>query len=182
MIYDSQNSPLRIAEVLFGERQGRLGLTLCPGKKELPYRWNRDLAEDLRVIHSWGANTVLTLIEDHEFDLLQVNSLGNDVRSLGMNWIHLPIRDVDVPDLRFEAAWATVGPEIHRRIDAGERILIHCRGGIGRTGLMAGLILVERGCDPRDAIHRVRAVRRGAIETAAQEDYVRKAKKTHAID
>lgn len=168
----SQSSPLRIAEVLFGEREGRLGLTLCPGKKDDGHGWNRNLEDDLRVIRSWNASTVVTLIEPHEFDLLQVPTLGETVAQLNLRWIHLPIRDVDVPDERFEQGWQTAGPEIHRRIDVGERILIHCRGGIGRTGLVAAQLLVERGCPPRDAIHRVRAVRPGAIETQAQEQYV----------
>jgi len=181
IVHDSQSSPLIIAEVCFGENEGRLGLTLCPGKKDGPRGWNRDLVEDLRIIRHWGAGAVLTLIEDHEFQLLDVPSLGDDVLAMGMSWYHLPIRDVDVPDHRFEAQWQTVGPLIHRRIDGGERVLIHCRGGIGRTGLVAGLILAERGCPPRDAIHRVRAVRRGAIETRAQEDYVLKARQTHGI-
>jgi ADP-ribosyl-[dinitrogen reductase] hydrolase len=43
---------------------------------------------------------------------------------------------------------------------------------LGRTGLVAGLILVERGCAPLDAIRQVRVSRPGAIETAAQERYV----------
>ena len=173
---DSHVSPLVIAEVLFGDREGRLGLTICPGKKDAAAGWNRDIETDLRAIRNWGASTVLTLIEDHEFALLQVQEMAVGVQSLGMDWIHLPIRDVDVPDERFEFGWKSIGPELHRRIDAGERVLIHCRGGIGRTGLVAGLILVERGCDSRDAIHRVRAVRRGAIETRAQEDYVKRAR------
>ena len=168
----SQSSPLRIAEVLFGEREGRLGLTFCPGKKDDGRGWDRDLDDDLRVIRSWGASTVVTLIEAHEFDLLQVASLGEAVEKIGLRWIHLPIRDVDVPDERFELGWQTAGPEIHHRIDEGERIVIHCRGGIGRTGLVAAQILIERGCIPRNAIHRIRAVRPGAIETWAQEQYV----------
>jgi ADP-ribosyl-[dinitrogen reductase] hydrolase len=99
-----------------------------------------------------------------------------------MDWMHLPIRDVDVPDDRFERAWALTGPTLHRRIDRGERILIHCRGGLGRTGLVAGLILVERGVTPRQAIERVRAVRPHAIETRAQEGYVLSAKpRTHGL-
>jgi protein-tyrosine phosphatase len=55
--------------------------------------------------------------------------------------------------------------------------VIHCRGGVGRSGLVAGLILVERGCAPRDAIRQVRISRPGAIETAAQEQYVVKFRK-----
>lgn len=168
----SQSFPLRIAEVRFGEREGRLGLTLCPGKKDPEYGWDRDLQEDLRVIRNWGASLIISLIEPHEFRLLQVPEFGDSATQFGMSWIHLPIRDVDIPDDRFESGWSAVRPEIHHRIGTGERILIHCRGGLGRTGLVAARILVERGCLPRDAVHRVRAVRPGAIETLAQEQYV----------
>lgn len=169
---NSRNSPLRIAEVLFQDGEGRLGLTICPGKKDAGRGWDRDLEEDLAAIKRWGATTVVTLIEDHEFEMLGIQDLGAQVAVQGMMWHHLPIRDVDVPDQRFECAWTATGPELHHRINAGERVLIHCRGGLGRTGLIAARILVERGCPPRDAINRVRAVRPHAIETSAQESYV----------
>lgn len=168
----SLDSPLKIAEVPLGPDQGRLGLTICPGKKDPPRQWHRDLTEDLRVIRDWGATALVTLIEAHEFRLLGIDDLGIAVERQGLQWIHLPIRDVDVPDDRFERAWKLAGPALHLRIDAGERILIHCRGGLGRTGLVAGLILVERGVSPRQAIDRVRAARPHAIETRAQEHYV----------
>ena len=168
----SNDSPLRIAEVPFGQNEGCLGLTICPGKKDAGRGWKRDLAEDLAAIRRWGARTVVTLIEAHEFALLGIPTLGGEVAALGMTWHHLPIRDVDVPDARFETAWQAVGPVLHRSLDAGERILVHCRGGLGRTALVAARILIERGCMPREAIHRVRAVRPHAIETSAQERYV----------
>ena len=168
----SLSSPLRIAEVLLGPGEGRLGLTLCPGKKDGGKGWNRDLKIDLEAIRTWGATTVITLIEDHEFSLLAVEALGDEVRRFGMEWLHFPIRDVDIPDERFAHAWKEARPVIHGRLNAGQRILIHCRGGLGRTGLVAALILVERGVEPRSAMRRVRAVRPHAIETTAQENYV----------
>lgn len=170
----SRTSPLRIAEIQLGDCEGRLGLTLCPGKKDDGRGWDRDLDEDLRVIRDWGATVVVSLIEPHEFDLLRVPGLAETVARHDMHWFHLPIRDVDIPDERFELGWQSAGPAIHQRLQAGERILIHCRGGLGRTGLLAALILVERGSDPREAIRRVRAARPGAIETTAQEQYVLK--------
>src|ERR1035438_480615 len=112
---DTASSPLRIDEILLGKGEGRLGLTICPGKKDLPRKWNRDLDEDLSVIRNWGATTVVTLIEAHEFELLNVGRLGKRVEELGMRWIHLPICDVDVPDRRFEKEWVAAGPEIHDR-------------------------------------------------------------------
>jgi ADP-ribosyl-[dinitrogen reductase] hydrolase len=66
---NSQNSPLQIAELILDDCQGRIGMTLCPGKKDADRRWNRNLDEDLKVIREWGAATVLTLIEDHEFTM-----------------------------------------------------------------------------------------------------------------
>jgi len=169
---NSQSSPLQIAEVLLEPGEGILGLTQCPGKKDAGRDWDRDLKEDLRVIRGWGATTVVTLIEDHEFRMLGIETFEQDVRAFAMDWVHLPILDVSIPDHRFEKAWVLDGPRLHKRLDKGERILIHCRGGLGRTGLVAGRILVERGCDPRIAIQRVRAVRPHAIETSAQERYV----------
>ena len=46
------------------------------------------------------------------------------------------------------------------------------RGGMGRAGTVAARLLVERGMSPRAAIHAVRAVRTGAIESRSQEAYV----------
>ena len=171
-IRTSRSSPLKIAEVPVAPSSGRLGLTICPGKKHISSNWDRDLPTDLKAIQDWGATTVVTLIEDHEFRLLSVQALEREVRELGMDWLHLPILDVSVPDSHFEQLWGTVGETVHSRLDAGERILIHCRGGLGRTGEVAGLILVERGIRPQDAIRQIRAVRPHAIETSEQEDYV----------
>ncbi len=173
---NSENSPIHIAEVRLEQGGGSLGLTLCPGKKDAGRSWDRDLSTDLQAIRAWGATTVVTLIEDHEFRLLRIESLANEVRALGMNWVHLPIVDVSIPDSHFEDAWVREGPMLHDRLNVGEKILIHCRGGLGRTGLVAGRILVERGCAPKNAIQWIRSVRPHAIETSDQERYVIKSK------
>lgn len=151
---------------------GFLGLTTCPGKKDASRHWDRDLAIDIQEITDWGASSVITLIEGHEFRLLGIELLGESVVEAGLHWWHLPIRDVDVPDAQFERQWETVGPEVHASLSSSEKILIHCRGGLGRTGLLAGRILVEQGVEPLKAIATVRAARPGAIETAEQERYV----------
>ena len=124
-IKTSQNCPLQIGELQVNPGQGYLGLTLCPGKKDLGRHWDRDLGEDLQAIKAWGASTVVTLIENHEFAMLHVENLGHVVESLGMEWIHLPIVDVSIPDIRFENGWVTEGEKLHARLDAGERIITH---------------------------------------------------------
>jgi len=57
-----------------------------------------------------------------------------------------------------------------------ERIAVHCRGGLGRTGTVAGLLLVEFGDKPKTAVKTIRAVRPGSIETTDQEKFIENCK------
>lgn len=173
MIRTSQTHPIRVDAVPV--LNGLLGLTLCPGKHGDSLNgapWARDLDTDLEALRAWGAGLVLTLIEPHEFGLLRVPDLGERVLARGMGWGHLPIRDVHVPEGPFLARWPQVRADLLARLDAGGRVVIHCRGGLGRAGLVAALLLMEAGASAREAIRAVRLARPGAIETAAQELYV----------
>lgn len=167
----SQTHPLRIDEVQAGHAGGIVGITFCPGKQGDSYTgapWARDLDIDLDAIARWGARAVVTLIEDHEFEMLGVPGLGSAVRERGIEWHHLPIVDVQPPDARFESGWATSGPRLLELLGAGEKVLVHCRGGLGRAGTVAALLLVETGVTGEEAVRRVRAARPGAIETEEQ--------------
>jgi protein-tyrosine phosphatase len=169
----SVSDPLWIASLPVGG--GELGLTLCPGKRGASLSgawWERDLALDVAAIAAWGASAVVTLIEESEFGLLGVEGLPEAVRAAGMEWVHLPIEDGSVPDERFERAWPGVWPQMQTRLSSGERVVVHCRGGLGRAGTVAALVLVECGESPAVAIERVRAARAGAIETAGQKRWV----------
>jgi ADP-ribosyl-[dinitrogen reductase] hydrolase len=90
-----------------------------------------------------------------------------------MRWLHLPIRDVSVPDRSFEANWVVAGAELRSVVRRGGSILLHCRGGLGRAGTIAARLLIELGMDAQSAIDAVRAARLGTIETREQELHVR---------
>ena len=66
----SLSHPLQIDELPIDGIDGILGLTLCPGKTD-PYgltaSWRRDLTADMDVIAEWGASTVVSLIEKHQY-------------------------------------------------------------------------------------------------------------------
>ena len=75
----SLTHPLRIAEVTAGDAGGIIGITFCPGKRGdsmAGHRWEHDLAADLDTIAAWQAAAMVTLIEDHEFIMLDVPDLG----------------------------------------------------------------------------------------------------------
>ena len=169
----SLTHPLQIDAMPCGG--GLLGMTMCPGKKVTsnPYsRWERDLALDMGVIVGWGASALVSLMEDHEFRCFGVTDLGDVAEDAGLEWHCLPIKDVRVPDERFERLWAYSGHVLRRKLASGERIVLHCRGGIGRTATIAARLLIESGVVPEDALHRVRAVDIRRVETSDQKSYV----------
>lgn len=89
-----------------------------------------------------------------------------------MRWLHMPIVDVSVPSQSFEKQWCEELPQLLSTLNGGGKILVHCKGGLGRAGMVAAFLLIESGEHPEEAIRNVRHVRPGAIETPAQERFV----------
>jgi protein-tyrosine phosphatase len=170
----SLTHPLQIAEVS-APGGGTVGITFCPGKFQqsaFSGAWARDLRADVKAIRDWGGDAVVTLVTERELADLRVADLGSEVVASGMQWLHLPIIDVSVPTAEWDERWANIREGLHASLTGGGKVLVHCKGGLGRAGTVAARILVERGVPPREAVEAVRQVRPGAIETGQQEAYV----------
>ncbi len=98
-----------------------------------------------------------------ELESLQVADLGAQVKAHGLQWFHCPIEDDHAPLADFAAAWQQAGPLVHQLLDAGKTVAIHCKGGSGRTGLMAAQILLERGNNKDNVKSTVQALRPYAL-------------------
>ena len=171
----SATHPLRIDSLPL--LRGRLGLTLCPGKKQkfaVSGTWDRDLDTDLAAMRAWGATELVTLIEDHEFDELSVTALPERAQAHGFHWHHLPIQDQRAPDAGFERLWLNTLPSLKGALERGEGVVLHCKGGLGRAGTVAARMLLELHPELSvDEVFRlIREVRPGAIESRAQECYL----------
>lgn len=174
MVRNSSSDPLRIDEVAVPGARGVIGLTFCPGKRQreaISGAWERDLDTDLAAIASWGARAIINLVEEHEMLELGVADTAERLPA-GIDYFHLPIPDAGIPDAQWEAAWSAHGAVVRARLAAGHKILVHCKGGLGRTGLLAARLLIEFGMPPAQAVSAVRAARAATIETDAQLEYV----------
>ncbi|MBI4499721.1 MAG: dual specificity protein phosphatase family protein [Gemmatimonadetes bacterium] len=78
---------------------------------------------------------------------------------------HVPVADFGAPTL---PQLASALSAIHTGVSAGDRVAVHCGGGLGRSGTVAACYLVDLGHDWRTAVAVVRAARPGAIEMGAQ--------------
>jgi len=142
----SESHPLRIDFVKPLSAPGKIGMTLCPGKHQdngLSGRWRRDLVSDIKRIIDSGATVLVTLVERHELDYLGVSDLGQQCQVAGLEWHHLPIKDQCAPDESFELLWARVGEKLRLRLRDGDVFVLHCMGGLGRTGTVAAPIDAE---------------------------------------
>lgn len=172
----------QIFELEVPGKAGVIGMSACPGVRiDAVRRGNtaRHLKNDIAGFQEWGATGVITLNEEEELENLGLSDLGVRLVGSGVWWRHLPILDMNVPLPEFEDLWQVESRRICESLAAGERIVIHCLAGLGRTGMMAARLLVDMGMAPERAIIEVRRVRPRAIQTVEQADYVKQfARKT----
>ncbi len=168
--------PVGMDVVEAGPQLGLIGMTACPSiafHRGAPGRpWVPDLEADLDAIAQWDTAAVVTLLPSHEMRQLGVGRLGEEVVKRGMRWFQFPMVIMQAPGGEFEAQWAEQGVEIRQLLRDGKNVVLHCHGGLGRTGTVAARLLIEFGENAAVAVDRVREARWGAIETQEQEDYV----------
>lgn len=130
---------------------------------------------DINVVRDWGATTWVNLLTSEEMKNLHVNNMPEALQAVENDilYLHLPIEDAGIPDYAFERQWEEAGKAIRADLMDGGKVLIHCKGGLGRTGTIAARLLVELGVQAEMAICLVRTARPGAIENLVQESHVR---------
>ncbi len=174
MIFTSLTNPLRVDSVSVPGRGGAIGMTFCPGKKCMGASGyhDRDLGLDLKAIRDWGAEILVSLIEEYEYHKVGLGGFEERMPE-GMLHLNLPIEDASVPGRAWEERWKKEERLVRSILRRGGKVCLHCMGGLGRTGMVAARLLVEFGVHPEDAIRMVREARPGTIETRAQETSVR---------
>ncbi len=79
------------------------------------------------------------------------------LRRHGIELLHLPTEDtraISLEKLRHGVRF------VSDALDRGERVLVHCQYGIGRSALLALCVLVARGDPPLVAMERAKSARR----------------------
>ncbi len=138
-------------------------LAICP----LPGS-SGDYAGDMRLVHDWQPGLVISMTTDAEQVAVGAATLGVDFQSMGSRWVHLPVTDFGTPDASVNAEWNTVSASARQALEGGGRVLVHCRGGCGRSGMVALRLLIECGEIPERALRRLRLARPCAVETEEQ--------------
>lgn len=171
----SKSHPIKVDWFSHPTFTGQIGITLCPGKRQ-PMSWsggwNRDLEADIGDIAKMGTCTVISLIDEDEIEDLHVSNLGEVVKKHEMDWIHLPLRDTTVPSKDFIRSFVEVVPFITAGLESEDKIVIHCKGGLGRAATIATMIFGLYAESADDSINKIRKKRSSSCINPAQERFL----------
>lgn len=147
---------------------GMLALSPLPGR-------DGRYADDLAVVLAWGATDVISLTMLEEMSLHGAGDLHTDLRISGVRVWHLPVVDFGTPEAGDGAAWSVMQASVLAKLKQGGRVLAHCMGGCGRSGMTVLRLMAAAGEPPDAALGRLRGARPCAVETDAQLMWATKA-------
>ena len=142
----------------------RLGLTARP-------RGGEGLAHEVEAWKRAAVDVVVSLLESHEIREMELADEGRLCAEHDIEFLRFPIPDRGTPASAREAA-AFIA-DLHARLVAGQSLLLHCRAGIGRTGVIAACLLSDLGVPVADLFHVLSRARGMAMpDTNAQVQWV----------
>jgi ADP-ribosyl-[dinitrogen reductase] hydrolase len=121
-----------------------------------------------------GVNSFLDLTQPGEAEPYET------ALPVSIDYLRKPIRDHDTP--ASPAQMTEILGCLRTALREGRRVYLHCRAGIGRTGMVAGCLLVEQGLSGDDALTELNRLWRqsgrssqwpAVPETPEQIEYVR---------
>ena len=133
-----------------GPWRGRLGIVPRPRGGD----WLRDETAAWREA---GFDLVVSLLEPEEAAQLVLEEEAAAAAESGIAFRPFPIPDRGVPASK--DAVAELATEVVDALEEGKAVAVHCRQGIGRSGLIAGGVLVAGGLDAAKALKTISQAR-----------------------
>lgn len=118
-----------------------------------------------------GINKIVSLLESHESTALGLNEERFYTEKHGMTFFSYPILDRGMPPSVSEFSVFT--KKLYTEMSDGLNTLIHCHGGIGRSGIVAAAVLLHCGFTAEDAFEHISSKRGVSVpDTQEQIDWV----------
>ena len=156
-----------------GPWRGRLAVATRP-------RGGGWLEDEISGWRKAGLDVVVSLLEEDEAEQLELSDEGAVAKSNGVRFVSFPIPDRGVPASTREAL--QLFSTIATALEEGKNVAVHCRQGIGRSGLIAAGVLLTSGMGVEKAIEVVSAARGETVpETSTQLQWIKHLPSEHLV-
>jgi len=116
-----------------------------------------------------GIRQVVSLLEPSEARNLGLDAERLEVKACEMGFLSLPIPDMGIPPSVED--FTQITQRLFTQVNAGINTLVHCRAGIGRSGLLAAGVLLHTGMSPEEAFDYVSKMRGIRVPETPEQDY-----------
>lgn len=129
------------------------------------------IEDEFSGIAQTGINRIISLLEEHESYEVGLSQESRLTEKNDMEFISYPIPDRGLPTSVSE--FATFTKRLYHEAAGGLNTVIHCRAGIGRTGIVAAGVLLHCGFEPKEAFSLISEKRGVSVpDTQEQIDWV----------
>ena len=130
------------------------------------------LEDDVSGWRRAGLDAVVSLLTPQENKDLQLSEESRLSQAQGLQFLSLPVEDRGVPPSWDESQ--KIVARASELLRQGRNVAVHCRQGIGRSGMMAAALLIRDGSTPGDALAQISGARGLSVpETEEQLAWVR---------
>lgn len=120
-------------------------------------RGNDWLADEIRKFQESGIGTIVSLLEKAESIELGLADEEQLCRSFQIDYLNFPIKDRGIPVVNRQLL--TLTAQVRKKLLAGEKIVLHCRMGIGRSSIIAGTLMLDNYPSVSALIDRISGIR-----------------------
>ena len=148
-----------------------LGVSHCPGKFPTNSMKKENLIRDLTSITAQKIKCIFTLLNKEELNKLKITDFEATIQYFGFKHYNESIDDLSVPSAAKLITFKCLIQNIVSEMKLGNAVLVHCNAGLGRSGLVASILLKEI-TNEKNPISYVRNFRKGAVENQKQENFI----------
>ena len=117
-----------------------------------------------------GISKIVSLLEHNEASDLGLSNEGGICKEFGIGFVQYPIKDFSLPT---EDGFRELVHSTCVALKNGANVAVHCRAGIGRSGMLSSCILIQLAVPADKAVSLVSEARQASIpDTPEQRQFI----------
>lgn len=134
-------------------------------------RGNDWLIDEIRSLKNGNVDTLISLLDSSEEYELGLSKEREICKEMNIEFINFPIKDVSVP--QNESAFIELVNKLSLQVKDENRIVMHCRMGIGRASMLAAAIMIKLGMKEEIVFDKISEYRKLKVpDTEEQKKWI----------